>query len=163
VAIGEDDFKSCLAAWASGVTIITSCSGEQVHGMTVSDFSGASLSPPLVTICCSRESTTTGLIAEGRCFAVNILADGQQELSNRFASKKLEKVRFEGVDYTTTITGAPLLAGALAHLDCRLVATHEAGDHLIYIGQVEASAVYEGEPLLYHGGAYGRFTSEDGA
>ena len=152
--ISQDEFKQCLGSWPSGVTIVTSRSGERVHGMTVSDFSGASLSPPLVTICCNRDSVTTGLIAEGKCFAVNILGADQQELSNRFASKKLEEVRFEGLDCEIAETGAPLIPGAVVNMNCSLIATHDAGDHVIYVGQIEAAHIHEREPLVYCGGAY---------
>jgi flavin reductase (DIM6/NTAB) family NADH-FMN oxidoreductase RutF len=161
VAIGDDDFKLCMGSWVSGVTILTTRSGEQIHGMTVSDFSGASLSPPLVTVCCSKDSVTTGLIAEGKCFAVNVLAADQQELSNRFASKKYEDVRFEGLDYSTAKTGAPLIRGALARMDCKLEATHDAGDHVIYVGQIVAAEVEEREPLVYWNGAYRQLVPVD--
>lgn len=154
MAIGDDDFKRCMSSWVSGVTILTTRSGDQIHGMTVSDFSGASLSPPLVTVCCHKESVTTGLIAEGKCFAVNVLAQDQQALSNRFASKQFEDVRFEGLDYTTAETGAPLIPGSLVRMDCRLEATHDAGDHVIYVGRIVAAEAEEREPLVYWSGAY---------
>jgi len=157
--IDQDEFRRCLGSWPSGVTIITSRNGDRIHGMTVSDFSGASLSPPLVTLCCNRDSTTTGLIAEGKCFAVNILAADQQELSNRFASKKLEDVRFEGLECETAETGAPLIPGAVVNMDCSLIATHDAGDHVIYVGQIEAARIHDREPLVYCGGAYRSLTN----
>jgi len=156
LAIGAEDFKHCLARWASGVTIVTSRAGDDVHGMTVSDFSGASLSPPLVTVCCSRESITTGLIARGGCFGVNVLAEDQQALSNRFASKKHEHERFVGVDYDEAETGAPLLRDCVVNLDCRVVATYDAGDHVIYLGRIEASRHTERRPLVYWSGGYQR-------
>jgi flavin reductase (DIM6/NTAB) family NADH-FMN oxidoreductase RutF len=127
---------------------------DRIHGMTVSDFSGASLSPPRVTLCCNRDSITTGLIAEGKCFAVKFLAADQQELSNRFASKKLEDMRFEGLDWETAETGAPLIPGGVVNMDCSLIAAHDAGDHVIYIGQIETARICEREPLVYSGGAY---------
>jgi flavin reductase (DIM6/NTAB) family NADH-FMN oxidoreductase RutF len=161
VAIDEDLFKRCMGRWPSGVTIVTTRSGAKIHGMTVSDFSGASLSPPLVTICCNLDSMTTRLIAEGHCFAVNVLAAGQQALSNRFASKKLEHVRFEGMEFGEGKTGAPLIPGALANIDCSLVASHEAGDHVIYIGEVELAQLHDREPLLYYAGAYRRLTEPE--
>lgn len=154
MAIGGDEFKRCMARWPSGVTILTTRAGERIHGMTVSDFSGASLSPPLVSVCCNRESITTRLIAEAGCFAVNVLAADQQALSNRFASKKLEDVRFEGLEFERGPTGAPLIPGAVVNMDCRLVATHDAGDHVIYLGEIEAAQVHDREPLLYWDGAY---------
>jgi len=136
------------------VTIITSRSSERIHGTTGSDLSGAPLSPPVVTLCCNRDSTTTGLIAEGKCFTVNILGADQQELSNRFASKKLENVRFEGLECETAETGAPLIPGAVVNIDCSLIATHDSGDHVIYIGQIKAARIHEREPLVYCSGAY---------
>jgi len=155
LAILPDDFKQALSRWASGVTIITTRAGDRIHGMTVSDFSGASLSPPLATVCAAKDSITTKLIAEGQCFGVNVLKADQQDLSNRFASKKLEMERFKGIETIELETGAPLLPDVLMSLDCRLVATHEAGDHLIYVGEIVASVVGEGQPLLFYRGAYG--------
>ena len=152
--ITEDEFKSCMGAWPSGVAIVTTRTGAEVHGMTVSDFTGASLSPPLVVVLCHRDSITTGMIAEGKCFAVNILASGQDDLSNRFASKKLERVRFEGVSWDTAATGAPLISGALASLDCSLHATYDAGDHLIYVGLVEFLRQETSEPLVFWNSGY---------
>ena len=154
MAISEEEFKHCMGLWASGVTVVTSRDAEHIHGMTVSDFTGASLSPPLAVILCNRDSITTGMIARGKCFGVNILSAGQQEISNRFASKKFEHVRFEGIEYDSDETGAPLIKGAIANLDCKLVATHEAGDHLIYVGRIESVRLDGGEPLVYWGGAY---------
>lgn len=152
--ISPDEFKQALGRWASGVTIITTRAGDRVHGMTVSDFSGASLTPPLAAVCAAKSSMTTGLIGEGRCFGVNVLAAHQQELSNRFASKKLEMERFVGLETIEFETGAPLLPDAIVNLDCRLVATHDAGDHVIHVGEIVASATREGAPLLYYSGAY---------
>ena len=155
MAISPDEFKTALARWASGVTVITTRAGERIHGMTVSDFSGPSLSPPLVTVCASKDSMTTKLVAEGECFGVNVLKEDQQDLSNRFASKKLEMERFVGLETFELETGAPLLPDALVNLDCRLVATHDAGDHVIYVGEIVASVAGEGAPLLFYRGAYG--------
>ncbi len=157
MAINADEFKAALAAWASGVTIITARAGDRIHGMTVSDFSGASLAPPLALVCASKTSNTTAMIEEGRCFGVNVLRAGQGKLSNRFASKKDEWTRFEGVETFTAKTGAPLLSDALVNLDCKLIAVHEAGDHLLCVGEIEEARVHEGEPLVYFRASYGRF------
>lgn len=160
MAISGDQFKGAMSRWASGVAIVTTSAGAKPYGMTVSDFSGASLSPPLVTVCAARESQTTRMIAEGRCFAINILAEGQSALSNRFASKQHADQRFEGLVTSEAKTGAPLLPGCAANLDCSLVATYEAGDHVIYLGQVEDVRLADSEPLVYHRGRYGRFASD---
>jgi len=155
--INADEFRAAMGAWPSGVTIITSRSGDDIHGMTVSDFSGASLDPPLALVCASKTSNTTKMIEEGKCFGVNVLRVDQDTLSNKFASKKDGFKRFEGVETFEGVTGAPLLSEALVNLDCRLVAVHDAGDHLLCVGQIEESHVREGEPLLFFKGGYGQF------
>ena len=152
--VSGDEFRSALARWGSGVAIVTSAAGGKIHGMTVSAFSSVSLDPPLVLVCADKSSNTLGVIHEGGVFAVNILAAAQRDLSNKFASKKDEHLRFEGVAWRPGATGAPILEGALAALDCRVVAAHDAGDHVIYVGRVEAVEATHGEPLVYFGGAY---------
>lgn len=157
MAIDAEDFRAAMGSWPSGVTIVTSRAGDQVHGMTVSDFSGVSLDPPLALVCASKTSVTTGLIEKGKCFGVNVLKSDQSALSNKFASKKNEFERFEGVETFEATTGAPLLRDALVNLDCRVVAVHDAGDHLLCVGEIERVQVNEGEPLIFFRGAYGRF------
>jgi len=149
-----------MACWASGVTIVTSRAGDTVHGMTVSDFAGVSMDPPLVLVCADKTSNTLQVIREGRCFAVNVLAEDQKALSNRFASKKEEGRRFEGLEVSTAKTGAPLLPGAVANLDCSVVALHDAGDHVIAVGRVESLVTRELQPLLYCRGSYRRLGDE---
>ena len=157
MAIDADEFRVAMGSWPSGVTIVTSRAGEKIHGMTVSDFSGVSLDPPLALVCAAKSSVTTGVIEEGRCFGVNILRLDQDALSNKFATKKDEFKRFDGVETFEAITGAPLLRAALVNLDCRVVATHDAGDHLVFVGEIEEAHVGDGEPLLFFRGGYGRF------
>lgn len=157
MAIDADEFRAALGCWPSGVAIVTARAGEQIHGMTVSDFSGASLDPPLALVCAAKSAVTTGLIEEGRCFGVNFLRLDQAALSNKFASKKDEFKRFEGVETFEAKTGAPLLRAALVNLDCRVVAIHDAGDHVLCVGEIEEAHVNEGEPLLFFRGDYGRF------
>lgn len=157
MAIEAEEFRAAMAAWSSGVTIVTSRVGDQIHGMTVSDFSGVSLDPPLALVCASKDSVTTGLIEKGRCFGVNILGADQAALSNKFASKKDEFKRFEGVETFEAKTGAPLLRDALVNLDCRVIAIHEAGDHLLCVGEIELAQINEGDPLVFFRGRYGRF------
>jgi flavin reductase (DIM6/NTAB) family NADH-FMN oxidoreductase RutF len=159
MAIDADEFRAAMGSWPSGVTIVTSRAGEQIHGMTVSDFSGVSLDPPLAVVCAAKSSVTTGLIEEGQCFGVNVLRVSQDSLSNKFASKKDEFKRFDGVETFDAITGAPLIRDALVNLDCRVVAIHDAGDHLLCVGEIEEAHVNDGEPLLFFRGGYGRFES----
>jgi flavin reductase (DIM6/NTAB) family NADH-FMN oxidoreductase RutF len=158
MAVSSDEFRGALARWTTGVTIVTARAGERIHGMTVSAFSAVSLEPPLVLVCADKQSNTHPLIAEGRVFAVNILAVGQEQLSNLFASKKDEWRRFDDLAWESAATGAPILPGTVAALDCRLHAAHDAGDHVIYIGLVEWLRLDPTRvPLLYQRGTYGRF------
>ena len=159
--VSTDALKQVLSRWATGVTIVTARAGDRIHGMTVSAFSEVSIEPPLVLVCADKTSNTHPLIAEGGVFAVNVLASDQVELSNRFASKKDEHRRFVGLDYESGRTGAPLLAGTLAALDCTVVAAHDAGDHVIYVGRVEEVRCPDGEPLLYYARGYHRLTDLD--
>ncbi len=157
MAISFEQFRAAMGSWPSGVTIVTARAGDQIHGMTVSDFSGVSLDPPLALVCASKDSVTTGMIQQGQCFGVNVLGLEQDALSNKFASKKDEFKRFEGVSTFEAKTGAPMLLEALVNIDCSLVAAHDAGDHILCVGQIEEVRVNEGEPLLYYRGGYGRF------
>jgi flavin reductase (DIM6/NTAB) family NADH-FMN oxidoreductase RutF len=157
VSVGPDDFKRALGAWATGVTIVTTRAGERVHGMTVSAFSEVSLEPPLVLVCADKSSNTLPLIQQGRVFAVNVLARDQEALSNKFASKRDEWKRFEGLDCDTGTTGAPLLRDTTATLDCELVASHDHGDHIVIVGRVCEVRTSGRAPLLYCGGRYGDF------
>ncbi len=157
MAISGEDFKRALGLWATGVTIVTARSGERVHGMTVSAFTEVSLDPPLVLVCADKSSNTLPLIEEGGVFGVNVLARDQDELSNRFASKKDEWKRFDGLGYDSGVTGAPLLHGTTANLDCAVVASHEHGDHVVIVGEVREVRTSDRPPLLYFGGRYGAF------
>lgn len=158
MGISADEFRTALRRWASGVTIVTARVGDRIHGMTVSAFSAVSLDPALVLVCGDKAANTTPLIAEGGVFAANVLAASQAALSNKFASKKDEWRRFDGLEWGTLATGAPILPGVLAALDCRLVATHDAGDHLIFVGSVEAIVASEQPPLVYFEAAYHTLT-----
>ena len=153
-------FRATLGLRAASVAIVTARDGERVHGMTVSDFAGVSLTPPLVLVCADKASNTLPVIEAGQNFTVNLLAEGQETLSNRFASKEHEWTRFEGLSCERGATGAPLIPGALASLDCRVAALHDAGDHVIVVGQVEAARSAEVEPLLYWGGGYRRLAAK---
>ncbi len=150
MSFSHAELKNAYARWATGVTIVTARAGDSIHGMTVSAFTEVSLEPPLVLGCIDRTSNTQPVIAEGGVFAVNILARGQKPLAKRFACKETEDHRFSDLHCETGTTGAPLLAGSVASLDCRLVAAHEAGDHIIYVGEVVGVRLSDGDPLLFY-------------
>lgn len=152
--ISADEFRAAMGLRASGVSIVTARAGDDVHGMTMTDFAGVSLSPPLALICADKSANTLKVIQRGGNFAINLLARGQDALSNKFASKREEWTRFDGLTCGRAVTGAPLIPGALAALDCRVVAQHDAGDHVVVVGEIEAFVRGQGDPLLYFCGGY---------
>lgn len=152
--VDAEAFKLVAASWATGVTIVTSRAGDRQQGMTVSAFSEVSLDPPLFLVCAEKTSITNELIAESRAFSVSILQRDQEGLSNRFASKRDEHRRFEGIACEEGATGCPRIPGALAWVDCTVTQAVDAGDHWIYIGQAENVDCAEGVPLVYFRQAY---------
>jgi flavin reductase (DIM6/NTAB) family NADH-FMN oxidoreductase RutF len=153
--IAPDRFRDALGRFASGVTIITARdSAGTDHGMTVSAFSSLSLDPPLILFCIDRTATIAPHIGAADDVGVSILGYGQEALSRRFALKDAD--RFDGVPVERAASGAALVAGAIAHLECRVAARYEAGDHTIVVGEVMALATFPGEPLVYFRGDYGR-------
>lgn len=126
-------------------------------GLTVSSFTSVSLDPPLVLWCLGRASASLSeFLAAGR-FAVNVLAVDQSAIAQRFASRHVE--RFAGVACSIGLGGLPLIAGAIAHFVCRRARQIEAGDHLVFIGEVEHFQRFDGEPLLFHAGEFGAVAS----
>ena len=155
MSVDRDTFRRTLGSWASGVTIVTSQHAGERMGMTVSAFSSVSLDPPLVLVCADKNSTTNSLIHASRTFTVNVLGREQSALSNLFADKKREAIRFDGLDCKTGATGCPRIPGALASLDCRVRDAVDGGDHWVYVGSVEAATIdAEQEPLVYWRGLY---------
>lgn len=153
MAIDPDEFRAVLGRFASSVTILTARDSEgRDHGMTVSAFCSASLVPPLVLACIDRTTDMYGVLPKASHFGISILAEGQEALSRRFA--ELPSGRFDGIGYSRAESGVVLLDDALAHLECRRVDRYDAGDHTIYVGEVEWAASYQHRPLLYYRGGY---------
>lgn len=151
--IDSDLFRAVLGRFASGITVITTCdAGGTPHGMTVSAFSSLSLDPPLILVCVANEATMAPVLASTDTFAVNVLSAGQEAISRRFAGKVDD--RFAGVGYHDGELGDPVLEDVLAWMQCRVVARHPAGDHVIVVGQVEHASAADGKPLLYYRGGY---------
>ena len=151
--IDDDLFRSVLGRFASGITVITTHdeNGDD-HGMTASAFSSLSLDPPLVLVCIANDATIAPVLAQASTFAVNMLTDAQELLSQRFAGKVDD--RFTGIACTRGTLGDVLLDEVLAWMQCRVVARHPAGDHVILVGQVEFADARDARPLLYYRGGY---------
>jgi flavin reductase (DIM6/NTAB) family NADH-FMN oxidoreductase RutF len=153
------EFRKALGRFASGVTVVTVARQTgQIHGMTATAFASVSLEPLMVLVCVDRRARTHPLICAQKRFAVNVLREEQEAFARYFALPDQDHESGEalGVRYTFTEQGTPLLEGCLAYLECRLVSAHDAGDHTIFLGEVEHAEVREGRPLLYFAGAYRR-------
>ena len=150
-------FRKTLGMFATGVTVLTTRVGEQVHGMTANAFMSVSLHPPLVLISIDRRAKMGALMHERTRFGVSVLEAKQTGLSDRFAGRsadELPEATFELVHET------PLVEGALAHLVARVVRSYWGGDHSLFLGQVEFARYGEGTPLLFHGGRYERLVED---
>ncbi len=150
-------FKQAVARFASGVTIVTTALHDEMHGITASAFSSLSLDPLQVLVCIKSDSRLTEMIVASGVFAVNILAAEQRDLSDYFARPGRPPARLDDPDlpFRPGQTGAPILRGALAHLDCTLAAAHPGGDHTIFVGEVCATGYAEERaPLVYWRGSY---------
>ena len=146
------DFKAAMRVLAASVTVITSRRGDQLNGMTATAVCSVSTAPPQILAVVNRETTSHGLIADSGAFAINILAAHQQDLAGRFA-RRLDQP-FEGVAHGWGETGCPLLAEAVAVLECRLRERHHAGTHTIFVGEVIGVSCRGAAPLLYFDGAF---------
>jgi flavin reductase (DIM6/NTAB) family NADH-FMN oxidoreductase RutF len=134
--------------FATGVAVATvRASDGTPHGLTVSSFTSVSLQPPLILICIDYAFNFLSHFRACSNFAVNVLNETQRDLSVTFAVKP--EGRFEGVDWHTNVTGAPLLRGCIANIECRLSSIIEAGDHAIFLGEVIHAESPGGRPLLY--------------
>lgn len=153
MAISKDEFRAALARFPSGVTVVTTRDARgKFYGITVSAFSSVSLAPPLVLVCIDRETGTHFALSESEHFAVHILAEGQEKVSNRFASRLEEK--FSGIDYRLGIEGVPVLTDSVVALECRVAHRHEGGDHTIFVGEIERAEIRDEKPLVYWHGDY---------
>jgi flavin reductase (DIM6/NTAB) family NADH-FMN oxidoreductase RutF len=151
------EFRATVAAFATGVTVVTTRGDEHAYGMTANAFTSVSLDPPLVLVCVMSQSEGSTHIEQNRCFAVNVLHADQEPISRYFASRDRPRGRdaFREVAHRTAASGSPILDGAIAYLDCRLNGAHDAGDHQIFIGEVlELGLDPDGTPLVFHGGRY---------
>ena len=159
--VPTDQFRSAMRRWASGVSILTTRREGGILGITVSSFCSLSLSPPLVLACIDKEARSHALIETYASFAVNVLKDGQERLSEQAAGHLGERGNWlEDTSHRKAETGAPILTDCLAWFDCRLEAVHDGGDHTIFVGRVEAAGHSEGRPLLYYDGAYHRLSQQ---
>jgi len=156
-AFSGQEFRQAVGSFATGVTVVTTRGEDHCYGMTANSFSSVSLDPPLVLVCAIAGTEGSEVISRNGKFAVNILAADQEPISRYFSSKDRPRGAdaFRDVSHSDGVTGCPILDGVAGHLDCTLVASHDAGDHVIFIGEVQALDVSPDIlPLLFHGGGY---------
>jgi len=152
----QAEFKRAMSSFATGVTVITVDYGGEVHGMTANAFASVSLDPLLVLVCVDQKARTHARLHARKRFGVNVLAENQRAISEYFAltmplPSDAEKA---GARFDRTAHGTPVLHGALTYLECRLHTAQDAGDHTIFIAEVEDVVVHEGNPLLYFRRSY---------
>lgn len=162
-AITSTDFRRALGRFATGVTVVTvEREPGLVHGMTANSFTSVSLEPSLILICVDQRARLLPLVHEKRRFGVSVLTAQQRALSEYFARGEydLSEERRLGVSFRWTENGIPLLDGTLAQLACNVIASYLAGDHTVFIAEVESAVIASGKPLLFWGGAYVRIAPE---
>jgi flavin reductase (DIM6/NTAB) family NADH-FMN oxidoreductase RutF len=156
-------FRQALGRFATGVTVVTAerAPGE-VHGMTANSFTAVSLEPLLVLVCVDEQARMLPVLKRAQRFGVSVLKNYQRAISDFFAQPEQdpEAERALGIRFEWPAPGIPVLGDALVQLTCRVVASHLAGDHTIFLGEVENAEVFEGEPLLFFRGSYRRISAE---
>ena len=157
MSIDQLKFRQVMGHFATGVTVLTTAAGEELHGMTANAVCSVSLEPLLVLVCVNKLARTHPVLAKSGIFAFNVLGEGQEHVSRLFADDSADSEHnLTGLAYRRGVTGAPILEDCLAYVDCRVVATFPGGDHTIFVGAVEDVGVQrEGPPLIFFRGGYG--------
>ncbi|MBB3039280.1 3-hydroxy-9,10-secoandrosta-1,3,5(10)-triene-9,17-dione monooxygenase reductase subunit [Hoyosella altamirensis] len=153
VAIDPRQFRKVMGHFCTGVAVITASGDDGPVGFACQSFAALSLDPPLVLFCPAKKSRSWPFIESAGMFAVNVLGDDQRDVSSVFGAPRADK--FDAVTWRPAASGAPLLTGALAWIDCTFEAVHDAGDHYIVVGRVlELGEPEAGPPLLFYRGNY---------
>jgi len=143
-----------MGTFATGVTVITTKVGDDIHGMTANAFMSISLNPKLVTVSIDHRAKMLEKIKAAGKYAVNILSENQVDISMHFAGQKqAEQIQWDEID------GLPVISDALTKIICDVYQSYEVGDHTLFIGEVKKVQISEGKPLLFFGGKYGRYES----
>ena len=148
--VSPHEFRETLGRFASGVTVLTISHGGERRGMTANAFVSVSLTPPLILVSVAASATMHSRMLDSERFGINVLSTAQQALSRHFSGKPDEGLSVPWMDHE----GLPLIGGAVAQLVCRKVEGHAAGDHTLFIGEVQYSRYTDDDPLLYFRGEY---------
>lgn len=154
----QKQFRTVMGHFLTGVTVVTSRSPDATPcGLTANSVASVSLHPMLVLVCVDRAASSHGCITEGGAFAISVLSAEDEEIARRFSQERARD-RFKGIELREAVTGSPILARALAWVDCRVSEIHEGGDHSILVGEVVACEARDGAPLVFFRGRYHRMT-----
>ena len=154
-------FKQALSRFPTGVSIITAHQmgdanpadwGHQFVGLTASSFNSVSLTPPLVVWSLGLKSRTLPSFQKASHYVINVLSEKQLALCQQFAYGQGD--RFNGIDFELSSSGLPILKGALAWFECRNRSQYPEGDHIIFVGEVEACGFAQGTPLVHQQGGF---------
>jgi len=156
MSVTSSDFRRAMGSFSTGVTVITVDQQGEVHGMTANAFTAVSLDPVLVLVCVDQRARTHAHLHARKRFGVNVLRNDQKAISEYYArsTETPQHAEEAGARFERTAHGTPVLQGALAYLECRLHTAQPAGDHTIFIAEVEEVMVRDGEPLLYFRSQY---------
>ena len=163
--VDSKQFRQVMRKFATGVTVLTVRDGERIHGMTANAFTSVSLDPMLALACIAKNTVTHEMVLRAGIFAVNILSESQREWARRFAHQVTAPSNpFADIAYHFAATGSPILDDGIAYLDCHVIAAHDAGDHTIFVGRVQAAGfgnTQDENPLLWFNGRYTSLASHD--
>lgn len=163
MSLSQEQFRAAMACFATGVTVITVDYEGEVQGMTANAFASVSLDPLLVLVCVDKGAKTHAHLHARKRFGVNVLSESQRAVSEYYALPERTHDRAEqvaGARFDRTAQGTPVLHGALAYLECRLHTPQDAGDHTIFIAEVENVVLRGGDPLLYFQSTYWKIGTE---
>lgn len=156
----QEKLKEVMRLYPQGVTVVTTSYGGRHYGITVSSFTSISLNPPLVMISISKTSWLNGIFTNSEYFAVNLLAEDQKSVSDRFAGREGVEERFRGIKFTVTEKGSPIIHGVRAYLECKRWNIYDGGDHSIIVGEVvDGRKLSNRQPLAYYMQQYVTLTS----
>jgi flavin reductase (DIM6/NTAB) family NADH-FMN oxidoreductase RutF len=158
VTFAEPDelvMRRTMGRFLTGVAVVTTKTGEELHGMTINSLTSISLKPPILMISLNFGTRTGEALLESGKFAISILGAKQESIARRFAVRGGE--RFDGGDFDLTDNGLPVISGALSQADCTVVNQYDIGDHQVFFGQVTSCRDRDGEGLAFNAGKFGSF------
>ncbi len=149
--ISPESLRQVMANFPTGVAVISSLEQDgSVHGMTANSFTSVSLNPPLILVCIGHQRQTYGNVSRLGRFGINLLSEQQRGIAEYYALDAHERTGDVDVSWHLARGGQPRMQGALAFLDCRVVAQHDHGDHAIFVAEVQETATEAGQPLLFY-------------